>query len=172
MSVSTSLNEDLKTLYASSGVDVILPTLTFSHGAWDSDYYIVRDFNDLVANLENSGPEVTFQKFAFNINGPSKNTSGSQYLTIQLDNANRQLMDLLDQAITDVNRLPIRVTYRIYISSDTSGPQNDPPLTLSLRKVMVDNLRISGTAEITNLVNTKFPSQLYGPGFKSLYASL
>ena len=167
-----ALSEELKELYASGGDDVILHTLSFNHPAWSTPFYLVRDWNDLTVNLENSGPSTLFQKFAFNITGPNKDENGTQSLQIEVDAVSREFVDLLELAIVDENNSPIEVTYRLYLSSDTTGPQNDPPLKLWLKKVSVTNNTVSGKAELVGLINRKFPNILYGNEFRSLVKSL
>lgn len=163
-----ALTNELKELYASGGDDVILHTLAFSHPTWDADFYIVRDWQDFTANLEDSGPSTLFQKFAFSISGPDKDVIGNQTLSIQVDAVSRELVALLETANTDTNNNPIKVTYRIYLASDTSGPQNDPPLKMFMRTVRVNNTQITGQAELVNLENRKFPNVLYDNTFQSL----
>lgn len=163
-----TLSEELKELYASSGTDVILHTLSFNHVAWDSEINIVRDFQDFTANLEDSGPSTVFTKHAFNITGPNKDENGTQTLKITVDAVNQVFVDLLEQAILDYSNSPIEVTYRIYLNSDTTGPQNNPPLKLYMKSVKVNNQTVSGTAELVSLINRKFPNVLYGSVFQSL----
>ena len=163
-----TISEELRELYVSSGDDVILHTLSFNHTSWDTEFFIVRDFQDFTANLENDGPETTFLKFAFNIKGPDTDINGNQVMNISVDAVNRQLVSLLETAANDENNNPIEVTYRQYIASDTTGPQNDPPLKLYMNKVQINNQKIQGTAELINLQNRKFPNVVYGNTFQSL----
>tara|TARA_R110000868_G_scaffold33755_7_gene122239 strand:- start:2901 stop:3407 length:507 start_codon:yes stop_codon:yes gene_type:complete len=164
-----ALSEELKELYASSGSDVILHTLEFNHSTWPEPLRVVSDMADWTADLEDSGPTVTFSRHAFTIQGPNKDANGGRYLAITLDNVSLSIMTLLNLAIEDLNQVPIEVVYRIYVSSDTTGPQNLPPLKLFLKKVTCDLNKITGRAEIVGLVNRKFPNQTYGPKFKSLF---
>jgi hypothetical protein len=163
-----ALSEELKKLYASAGTDILLHTLSFNHPAWTSEFFIVRDWQDLTANLENSGPSTVFQKFAFSIQGPNKDENGNQYLQLNIDSVSLELIDLIEQASLDLTNSPIEVTYRAYLESDTTGPQNDPPLKLFMRKVEVDNTRVTGQAELISLENRKFPNVVYGTTFQSL----
>lgn len=163
-----AISEELEQLYVSSGEDVILHTLSFNHTAWDTEFFIVRDFQDFTAKLEYDGPETTFLKFAFNIKGPDTDIHGNQVMHISVDAVNRQLVGLLATAANDQNNNPIEVTYRQYISSDTTGPQNDPPLKLYMDKGKINNQKMQGTAELINLQNRKFPNVVYGNTFQSL----
>jgi hypothetical protein len=163
-----SLSDELKQLYASAGTDILLHTLSFNHPSWSSEFFIVRDWQDFTANLENSGPSTVFQKFAFSIQGPNKDENGNQFLQITVDSVSLELINLIEQASLDLTNSPIEVTYRAYLSSDTTGPQNDPPLKLWMRKVQVDNKKVTGQAELISLENRKFPNVEYGTTFQSL----
>ena len=162
-----ALSEELKELYASSGPDVILDTLEFTHSTFDAPIYIVNDWNDLNATLE-TGVAVTFQKYAFRFTPPNRDQKGSERLTLTIDNVSREFTEKLE-GIMNGTRDPLLVTYRVYISSDLSGPQNDPPTTLNLINVVATNRNITGTATNKDLINTGFPNVLYDQVFQSLY---
>ncbi len=163
-----ALSEELKILYSSSGNNVILDTLSFNHTTFENEIFFVNDFQDFTANLENSGPSIVFKKYAFRISKPSKSESGNIVLNITLDTVNLTLLSKIQTAVSDINNNPIEVTYRTYISNDTSGPQNDPPLKLFLRKIKVTNTQISGKAELVSLQNRKFPNVIYDNAFQGL----
>jgi len=163
-----AISEDLKELYSSGGSDVVLHTLSLSHITWEESFYIVRDYQDWEANLEDSGPLVTFKKTAFSIEGPEIDVNGNQKLNITIDAVNRSIIDLLEVAVKDSSQSPIEVTYRLYIDSDNSGPQNDPPLKLYMRTVNLSTKNVSGYAELVGLENRKFPNVNYGNVFQSL----
>jgi hypothetical protein len=162
------VSEALKEERASSGGDVILNTLTFTHSTWPGPLYMVRDYQDFPAQLESGGEAVVFKAFSFSISGPDKSDTGTQSLKISVDTVNQEIINLLELAVVDVNNVPIEVTYRVYLASDPTAPQIDPPLKLWLKKVKVNNSSMTGQAELVSLINRKFPSVVYGPVFKSL----
>jgi hypothetical protein len=166
--VHTVQSDALKELYASSGTGVILYTLELSHPSWASRFYIVNDFQNFTANLENAGPSVEFQRFAFELRGPEKNDQGDVYLQLTIDNVSTQMVDFLELAAADTNNVPINMVYRVYIDTDTTGPQINPPLELKLHNARVTNRRMSGQAAMVNFVNRKFPNVVYGNVFQSL----
>ena len=163
-----TISEELKELYASGSTSVLLHTLSFNHSSWDSEFFIVRDFQNFTANLEDSGPSTLFQRFAFTIKGPSVDENGNQVLQVKVDAVSQEFIVLLEQASADTNTNPIEVTYRAYLDTDTTGPQNTPPLKLWMRKVQVTDKAISGQAELIALENRKFPNVVYDNVFQSL----
>ncbi len=55
----------------------------------------------------------------------------------------------------------IELTYRPYLSTDLSGPQMNPPITLTITEINVDILKITATARMMDLGNKSFPSENY-----------
>jgi hypothetical protein len=163
--------QNLKENYVSSGNDILLHTLQLNHTTFSSPYYIVQNNEDFVANLENSGPLRTFQKYSFTIDGPSKNSQGNQYININIDAVNTTLVNMLENTSLDDNNNPIELIYRVYLASDTTTPQADPT-KLYLKNVSVDNYSISGQAVFLNLNNAKFPNVKYDNTFQNLIISV
>lgn len=163
------ISDALKTLYGSGGSDVVLPTLEFKHSSWTTNFFIVKDWQDLTANLENNGPLTTFKRYSFSVKGPQKDTLGRRSIVISVDNVSREFIDLIEIAALEGNQTPISVVYREYLESDKTTPQNDPPLLLYLSDITVNNLKVSGRAEIASLINKKFPNVTYTDRFRGLY---
>jgi len=64
------------------------------------------------------------------------------------------------------------VTYRAYLASDLSAPQNDPPLVLTVQSVSADVFRIRMRAGYSNFANVRFPNETYtAQRFPGLVAS-
>jgi hypothetical protein len=55
----------------------------------------------------------------------------------------------------------VTCTYREYISTDLSGPQNNPPLNLTVLTITADVYRVKCTAGFINLNNYRFPRTEY-----------
>ena len=161
------LSQELKEMYSSVGPSVLLETLELTHHAFPSVFRIVRDRVDWDLGLENGGPTVTFTAHAFQIVLPPRNEKGNQSLQIQLDNIDRKVVDLLE-ATQDGTNTPIEVVYRVYLDTETDEPQS-APLKLSLFNIAVDNTRASGSARRDDVINRKFPGEVYGRKFKSLF---
>jgi hypothetical protein len=53
------------------------------------------------------------------------------------------------------------VIYRAFLSSDLSGPENDPPLTLTIKSISADVFRIRAVAGFDDLANRRFPALEY-----------
>lgn len=171
-----SLSAALKEAYAVAPKNVIVyHTLEIHHSTFSTPIRVVRDFADLTATLEASAPvdpgvSVTFVGFAFDLVKPEVSAQGLPQLTIELDNVDRQILAAIEQAMTTTDK--ITVIYREYISSDLSGPQNDPPMELTISAITVDVLRIRATAGFGDWINRKFPSAEYTPEtFPGLIAS-
>lgn len=166
-----TLSDALKRTYSSVGTDVVFETLELNHFSFPQTFRIVRDYVPLTAGLENGGGTVTFEPFAFNVVQPKKNDKGSETLQIVIDNVDRRIVDLVEGAIEGVGaKTPIDVIYRIYLTSQTTIPQNDPPLRLSLFNITINKGQMSGTAKRDDIINRKFPNVVYGREFISLFS--
>lgn len=160
-----TLSEAIREAYASAPVGVIVyHTLEFRHSTMSPPIRIVRDGADLTAYLEadapeNPGEEVMFVRYAFDFQRPEVNASGIPQMTIVIDNVSRLITASIETAITGQD--PIEVTYREYLSTDLTGPQNDPPITMQVMSVSCDVYRISAVCGFPDLLNRKFPTIEY-----------
>lgn len=155
----TTLSQALKEAYASAPSDVIVyHTLEINHPAFSQPIYVVRDFTDLNANLETGAP-VTFLRFAFDLVKPEVSATGVPQLTLEIDNVSREILANIQLAMMTTEL--ITITYREYISTDLTGPQNNPPMTMVLTSISADVFRIRATASFGDLNNKRFPNEEY-----------
>lgn len=161
----STLTQALKEAYASApNTSVAYHTLEIYHPAFTTPIRVVRDFVDLSAKLEASAPRdastyVTFVGYPFDIVPPEVSTSGVPSLQITIDNVSRDIMSGLEAAVT--TSTPISVIYRMFLSTDLTAPQNDPPLRMTIISISADVFKVTATATLGDLVNKKFPSQMY-----------
>jgi hypothetical protein len=155
----STLSQALKEAYAVAPADVIVyHTLEINHPAFAQPIYVVRDFTDLNANLEDGTP-VTFIRFAFNLVKPEVSAAGVPQCTVEFDNVSRDILANVQLAMQSTAL--ITMTYREYLSSDLSGPQNDPPMTMVLSNINANVFRVRATASFGDLGNKRFPNEEY-----------
>lgn len=166
-----TLAQALREAYAAAPSDVvILHTLELRHPSFTDEnnqsmaIRVVRDNADLTARLEASAPldageMVTFIAMGFDLELPPVSTAPVPEIVITLDNVSREIVKHLDAAAESQDK--IEVTYRPYLSTDTEGPQLDPPITLVLTEVTATPLRVSGRARMLDVGNKAFPGQTY-----------
>lgn len=160
-----SLSDALKEAYASAPAEIaILHTLELRHPNFTAPIRVVNDHENLTATLEsdasaNPGQAVEFIRFAFRFRLPDVSTSGMPEIEIEIDNVDATLVAYLDAAAQSDEL--IEVTYRPYLSTDTSAPQMDPPLTLVMHDVEVDIFAIRGRASFGDFGNYRFPVDNY-----------
>lgn len=161
-----SLSDALKEAYASAPVvDVIYHTLEFWHAAFSVPIRVVRDYEPLEARLEataarDASTVVTFVDYPFDLIPPEQNAAATPQVTIAIDNVDQVILAQIDQAV--VSSTPITVIYRIFISGRTDiGPENSPPLELTILTLSATPLRITATAGFPNLLAKKFPNGEY-----------
>lgn len=161
----TTLSQALKEAYASAPANVmIFHTLELRHPAFTTPIRVVRDHSDLVATLEasapvNAGQQVTFTRFAFDFTKPEISPSGVPQLTIEIDNVDRAIVANIEAAMTTADM--VQATYREYISSDLTCPQNDPPIHMTIMSITADVFRVKAVAGFPDLINRRFPTTEY-----------
>lgn len=160
-----SLSEAIKEAYASAPADVIIHhTIEMRHPSFASPLRVVRDYKSINATLEDTAPvdastEVTFSAYAFDIVKPEINSDGRPQITIEIDNVSREIITNVEAAMQTNDS--IEVTYREYISSDLTSPQNDPPLHMTIVSITADIFRVSAVATFGDFTNRRFPAATY-----------
>lgn len=167
-----TMSAAIREAYASAPASVVvLHTLELRHPSFrdasgaPTAIRVVRDMADLTATLEttaplNAGEAVTFTGLAFEFSLPPEDDRGSApEIQITLDNASAELMRYLDGAV-DTNE-PIEITYRPYLSTDTSAPHIDPPLTMTLRDIEANLTQVTARASFADVANRRFPAATY-----------
>jgi hypothetical protein len=154
---------------APSGV-VQLHTLEFRHPNFRDDnnvpvaLRVVLDHVNLDARLENDAPMnagemVTFIPLSFALELPNVESVAAPELKLMMDNVSRDIEDYLAKSTASPH--PVQVTYREYLSTDLTGPQNNPPMTFTLKNPEADDMQVTATATTTDVGNRQFPNQDY-----------
>lgn len=165
----TTLSLAIKEAYSAAPSNVVIyHTLELWHINFTTPIRVVRDFANLSARLEASAPRdagqiVTFIAFAFDFSKPEVSSSNVPQITITMDNVDRSIVANIEAAMG--SRELVTVTYREFLSSDlvgvSSGPQNNPPLSMTIMTTVADVFKITATAGFPNLMNKRFPTQEY-----------
>lgn len=161
----TALSQAIKEAYAAApNSEVVYHTLEIYHPSFATPIRVVRDFVDISAKLESTAPRdastyQTFIGYAFDIMPPEVSSTGVPQLQITIDNVSRDIMAGLEAAVT--TSTPITVIYRMYLASDLTGPQNNPPMALTIISMQADVFKVTATATFGDLVNKRFPNNLY-----------
>lgn len=159
------LSQAIREAYASAPAGVIIyHTIELRHPAFDFPIRVVRDHVDLSATLElnapaNAGQLVEFIAFAFDFSKPEVNAIGIPQITIDIDNVDRSIVANIEAAMATTDL--VQVTYREFVSTDLSAPQNNPPLTMTIMSVTATALRVTAVASFPNLMNIRFPKTEY-----------
>lgn len=156
--MNPALTDAIKEAYAiAPTTKVIIETLEIRQAGMDS-IYLAQSRTGITARDEN-GDEHFFEPSGFQMSLPPSNEEGFQSLDIAIDNIGRRVSDFV-QAASEVESV-VEVVYRPYLSDDLSQPQMDPPLLLYLKDVKITAAQCTGRATFMDLVNKKFPSELY-----------
>lgn len=155
----STLSQAIKEAYASAPADVVTyDTIELSHPAFTQPIYVVNDWADLTATLETGAP-VTFIRFAFRLVRPEVTPTGVPQLTLEIDNVSRDILVNVQAAMASTDKVTLR--YRQYLSTDLSGPQNDPPLEMTITSIRADVFKVTATAGFGDVNNKRFPNREY-----------
>lgn len=149
---------------------VILDTIELYHPAFVDELgrptaiRLVKDYQDYNLKLESSAiinpsTYVTFIACSFDVVLPEFAEDGNPSLQLSVGNVSRQITTHMEQARQSL--IPITVTYRPYLASDTTGPQLDPPIVMELSDVDVDVFQATGTCKLKDIHNQAFPREKY-----------
>ena len=169
----TSLSEALKEAYASAPANTIIySTIEMWHSAFTTPIRVVRAYTDITAQLESTAPRdpgaiVTFVAFSFDITRPEVVSDSIPQITITIDNVSREVLANIEKTIGTYET--IKIIYREYIGIDGNtsnlgqgyGPENNPPIELTVLGITADVHKITATAGFPNLNNKKFPTTAY-----------
>jgi hypothetical protein len=155
-----TISQALKEIYASAPTTQrYIDTLTFSHSLFPQTYYMTNDNQPWTFLLE-TGVSAAFTVMPFQIVLPPQDGRGNQDLALTLANIGRDLVDPIEAAIAKPSE-PIICTYRVYLDTALSIPQNDPVLAMTITGIEVTRGTVSASATRADVLNRAFPYNLY-----------
>ena len=156
-----TISAELAAVYATAPIDrYYIETLSLEHPAFENGIRFLTNHNGGWVGDMGDGVIATYQYAPFVAVPPTDADQAAVTLNVAIDNAGKTLMEELEN-LASIPSQPIKVVYRVYLSSDPQTLQNDPPLTLSVASVTATQDVISFSATLTNLRNMPFPSVLY-----------
>ena len=160
-----ALQQAIKEAYAvAPSQSLILSTLEFRHPSFTVPIRVVLDHVDLSATLElgaplNPGETVNFIAGAFTFSLPEVSDTAGPEMTISIDNVTSEIEENI--AAANLGTGSIEVTYRAYLDSDLTGPQNDPPLHMEVKTIKATDTTVEARCTFGNFANRRFPREIY-----------
>ena len=161
-----TLSDALREAYATAPTDqVIYHTLELWHPVFSIPLRVVLDLVALDARIEagaarSAGAIATFVPYAFEIIPPEKSSAGLPQCVIEIDNVAQDIIAQIDLAVMQPE--VITVIYREYLAGSLDiGPENNPPLEMTLIHISATPLRLRAVAGFANLLDRSFPSLTY-----------
>lgn len=163
MVISTSL----RTVYASAPTDVVLIS-TLEIELPGENIRLVSDYAEMLLGVD--GVMQLFEPCALDISLPAKDNSGNQSLQFAIGIVDDDRINALVESALNAG-VEIYLTYREYLSTDTSAPASSPiRMTVLGGEFNQDNFGIE--ASYFDLLNTSWPRERYtllnAPGTKYL----
>lgn len=156
------LSQEIKEAYAYAN-DELIETLEITHPSIDNSIYIYSSNSpkEILLTLED-GTQRIFLPLTFKLDANLNNNNGNQSLPLVFDNSTKEISEFIKKVIY-LNTDPVKVIYRPYLASDLTTPHYDPPLKLNLSNVVVDNYKVTATADFIDFINKAFPLGRYSP---------
>lgn len=156
---NAALSEAIKEAFAVAPAAVtVIHTLEIEQEGVQNSVYLSQTPNGINA-FDEDGMEHTFVGAGFQFTLPPSDEDGFKSLNVSIDNINRQVTDFID--VARQSKVAVKVIYRPYVSTDLTAPAMDPPLVLYLKDVQITAMQVTGKCTFMDLVNKKFPSELY-----------
>lgn len=157
--MNTSLQDAIKEAFTiAPSSKTIIHTLEIRQTGVQPAVFISQTKNGIDA-FDEDGQEHTFVGAGFKFTLPPSDEDGFKSLNVAIDNVNRVASDFVETAAG--SKVAVEVVYRPYLSDDLSTPQMVPPLILYLKDVQITAFQVTGRCTFMDLVNKKFPSELY-----------
>jgi hypothetical protein len=161
----STLSLAIQEAYASAPAAIIYHTLEINHAAFTAPIRVVRDNATLTARLEAGAPHdagalVDFVGYPFEIVPPETTHTAVPQCTIEIDNVSRDILAQIDATLGSTEL--ITVIYRAFLQGNLDiGPENDPPLAMTIMSISANVFRIKATAGFSDLGNRRFPGEEY-----------
>jgi hypothetical protein len=161
---------ELQTAYASAPNNVFIwETLELRHSRFSRVFYFTTHGVQFDAFLETGG-QVSFDPIPFTVKLPRSDGAGPQELQISISNVGQDMVNELEAAAAAPQER-IECIYRVYTSTDLSGPSNIP-VRLSISQLAMTVEAVVGSANRADVVNRKFASDVYDTGENGQFPGL
>lgn len=151
----------LDRLRSSGGPECEVHTLELTCSAWAEPLLLCNQYFDFTGTTED-GRTLVFQAVAFDGSFPKKDNSGSQTLSIAIDNVTGEAQRRVDQA--NAAGATIQITLRTFLDSDPSAPA-EPPFFFDALSAQTEGPTTSFTAGYFDLLDTAWPRFRYTDQF-------
>ena len=157
--MNTSLNAAIREAYAiAPTTKSVIHTLEIRQTNVQLPIFISKTRTGIIA-FDEDGDDHTFQACGFQFTLPPSDDDGFKSLTVAVDNIDRVASDFIETARKSI--VTVEVVYRPYMSDNLNVPAMNPPLILFLKDVQITTFQVVGKCTFMDLVNKKFPSELY-----------
>lgn len=157
--MNASLSDAIKEAFTLAPSNVVIyDTLEIRQEGVQGPIFLVKARRELVAQDEN-GDQRIFEPSGFQFTLPPSTEEGFQSLNVAIDNIGLRVTNFVKAAQSE--RVPVKMVYRPYVSTNLTQPHMDPPLILYLKDIQMTHVQVTGRATFMDIVNKKFPSILY-----------
>ncbi len=143
---------------------VIYDTIEISHPLFDEPFYLVNHTDKVIRTI--NGKKVHFQNFPYHITLPEIGEK-QQLIRVTLDNVEQVVQKQVEKALTDPQRRPLKMVYRVYVEGKDALAM--PEMTLISNSIQVSYEAVSIEFGRPDLFARIFPGgERYDSRFKGL----
>lgn len=121
-------------------------------------FYLVNNKEELTLTDEDASTNV-YEPVAFRLQRPKQGESGSQELSLTVDNVDRRI-GLFINAVKN-SQIPVVVKQRYYLSTDFTSPAQNGALELTIVEASINAFEATMRARFVDVLNQSFPNELY-----------
>lgn len=147
----------LQRVCVSGGDDVIIATIELTCAAWPGPVAICEGYENHTVTTED-GRDLQMLATGLQVALPKRDASGSQSLVFAVSNLQHEVTEQVRLALLDED--DITLTFRAYLLSDLSQPA-EPPIRLTVHQVRTNNGRADITAALFDVIDTKWPRNVF-----------
>lgn len=154
------ISDTLRRIYAAAPGDIhYVEAISISHPGLNGDLHLTNRALNFEGTIEN-GAVVTFYSMPFSVGLPNKDTTGNLEMKLVFSNVQQELMKEIENMAAQPYAAAV-IKYRLYVNTDFTVQQLDPPITLDIGQFQITRPYITAIATRVNLHNKPFPSYLY-----------
>lgn len=157
-----AISPELARVYASApDDDYYIETMQLTHPGFVNEVrYLTNESGGFDGTLEDGETVVYYEPIPFAVIPPKSGDEGAIHMQVVIDNVGKALVDELEE-LSKQPTTEIEMIFRIYLKSDLTVVQNDPPLKMSVLGVVMNNAAVTFEAGLMNIRTLPFPSRVY-----------
>jgi len=139
-------------------VEIYHPDAYGIPSATSDTFYLVNNKEELTLTDEDAATNV-FEPVSFKLTRPKQGESGSQELSLTVDNTDRRIGLFINKIRN--SQVPTTIKQRYYLGNDLTAPAQTAPLELTIVEASITAFTATMRARFVDVLNQDFPNERY-----------